>query len=218
MFDELYDITIRLGVESTVWPGDPEYSRELVSSIAEGSVSNVSLLRMTAHTGTHVDTPAHFLAGGRGLDDYDAGEFIRPACVIEVPDAAVIPSAAVEAADVRPGDAVLFKTRNSLDGRIAAGEFFEDGVSLSVEAARRCLDRRAGLVGIDYFTVDAYGDRGFGAHYLLLGAGVLILETINLRDVPPGRYTLLCLPLRLAAAEASPVRAVLLRGGLGQDG
>jgi len=218
MFDELYDITIRLGVESTVWPGDPEYSRELVSSIAEGSVSNVSLLRMTAHTGTHVDTPAHFLAGGRGLDDYGAGEFIRPACVIEVPDAAVIAPAAVEAADVRPGDAVLFKTRNSLDGRIAAGEFFEDGVSLSVEAARRCLDRRAGLVGIDYFTVDAYGDRGFGAHYLLLGAGVLILETINLRDVPPGRYTLLCLPLRLAGAEASPVRAVLLRGGLGQDG
>jgi len=209
--DTLYDISIRLGVESTVWPGDPAYSRELISALAGGDESDVSLLRMTAHTGTHVDTPGHFLADGKRLDDYDAGDFFRPACVIEGGGGPRIGPDAIEAADVRSGDAVLFKTANSTSGRIVSGEFFGDGVTLAMDAAEACLRRHVGLVGLDYFTVDAYGTGEYPVHRRLLGAGVLILETVNLAAVPPGRYTLVCLPLRLAGAEASPVRAILLR-------
>ncbi len=82
---------------------------------------------------------------------------------------------------------------------------------MSEPAARACLDRGVKLVGIDYFTVDSFTSETFPVHKCLLSAGVIIMETVNLRDVKPGRYTLICLPLRLAGAEASPVRAVLVQ-------
>ena len=210
-YERAYDISIRLGVESVSWPGDPEYSRRLHASMAEGGLSDVSLLTMTAHTGTHVDTPGHFIAGGRKLDDFGPERFILPAVVVEVAGEGPIGPAALAGAAVPAGGAILFKTANSRDGRIASGAFFEDGVYLSLDAAGACLARGASLVGLDYFTLDAYGDLDFPAHRLLLGADALVLETINLRGVEAGDYTLICLPLRLAGSEASPVRAVLLR-------
>ena len=100
---------------------------------------------------------------------------------------------------------------NSASGRAAGGEFHEDGVYLSPAAAELCVRAGARLVGIDYLTVDRYGDEDFPAHRTLLSAGLLVLENINLRDVPAGRYTLVCLPLRLGGAEGAPARAVLLR-------
>ncbi len=210
-YDKLYDISILLGVESASWPGDPPYTRRLRAAIGEGSLSDVSMVEMTAHTGTHVDTPGHFVAGGKKLDDYRPEDFILPARVVNVGDATVVAPDVVDAAGLREGEAVLFRTANSATGRIAGARFFEDGVTLAPETAELCVRCRAPLVGIDYFTVDAYGEGDFPVHRTLLRAGVLILETINLRDVPAGEYTLICLPLRLHGAEASPVRAVLLR-------
>jgi arylformamidase len=208
-FSRVHDISILLGKESVAWPGDPPYERDLISAIAKGRVSEVSRLTMTTHVGTHVDTPAHFIGGGRDLDSYDAADFILPAVVVDAGNATAIGPELVD--DSAPGGgAILFRTANSTGGRITSGEFFRDGVHLSVEAARMCVDRAVRLVGIDYFTIDAFGSRTFPVHLCLMSAGVLILETINLRDVAPGRYTLICLPLRLAGAEASPVRAVLL--------
>lgn len=209
-FDRVHDISIHLGVESAGWPGDPPYDRKLISSIPAGRLSNVSLLSMTTHVGTHVDTPSHFLDGAAGLDDYRPEDFILPAVVVDAEAHTTIGAGLVHDAEPPAGGAILFRTANSAGGRIASGEFFPDGAHLSPDAARACVDRGVRLVGIDYFTVDAYGGEGFPAHRVLLDAGVLILETINLRDVRPGAYTLICLPLRLAGAEASPVRAVLL--------
>jgi arylformamidase len=210
-YDRVYDISVLVGVESGTWPGDPPYARRLISALADGKVADVSLLTMTAHTGTHLDAPGHFIPGGRKLDELPAEKFLLPARVIASDDPAAVPAEEIEAAGIRPGQAVLLKTRNSTTGRAAGGAFYRDGVYVSAAAAACCVRRRAALVGIDYFTVDRYGDEGFGAHRVLLEAGVLILECINLRDVPPGEYTLVCLPLRLHACEASPVRAVLVR-------
>jgi arylformamidase len=209
-FRRVHDISILLGVESVAWPGDPPYERDLVSSIAKGGDSDVSRLTMTTHVGTHLDTPAHFIGGGRGLDSYRAADFILPAVVVDAGDATTIGPELVEDSTPPAGGAILFRTTNSTSGRITSGEFFRDGAHLSAEAARMCVDRAVRLVGIDYFSIDAVGAKGFPAHMKLLSAGVLILETINLRNVAPGGYTLICLPLRLAGAEASPVRAVLL--------
>lgn len=209
-FSRAHDISIVLGRESVSWPGDPPYERDLISSLAAGDGSNVSHLSMTTHVGTHVDAPAHFLAGGGDLDSYAAADFILPAVVVDAGDATAIGPEIVAAANPSAGGAILFRTTNSTTGRIASGEFFRDGAHLSREAARACVDRGVSLVGIDYFTIDAFGTRTFPVHLCLMSAGVLILETINLRDVQPGSYTLICLPLRLAGAEASPVRAVLL--------
>jgi arylformamidase len=210
-YEKAYDISILLGVESTNWPGDPPYRRWLRMALADGGIADVSMLEMTAHTGTHVDSPAHFLPGGKRLDDYRAEDFILPAVVVDAGDAAVVEADLVAGADIQPGQAVLFRTANSTSGRIAAGAFFRDGVYLSAEAAKLCVERSARLVGIDYFTVDAADSTTFPAHHALLAAGVPVLETVNLRAVPPGQYTLICLPLRLAGAEGSPVRAVLVR-------
>ncbi len=209
-FGRVHDISILLGEESATWPGDPPYERDLVSSIAKGDVSEVSRLTMTAHVGTHLDTPAHFIGGGRGLDGYRAEDFILPAIVVDAGDTTTIGPELVSDSTPPPGGAILFRTTNSISGRITSGKFFTDGVYLSAEAARMCVDRAVRLVGIDYFSIDAFGTRTFPAHMCLMSAGVLILETINLRNVVPGGYTLICLPLRLAGAEASPVRAVLL--------
>ena len=206
----VHDISIALGKESATWPGDPPFERRLIASIGKDSVSNVSLLSMTTHAGTHVDTPAHFIAGADGLDAYAPEDFILPAVVVDAGEARTIPPELVQAANPPANGAILFRTTNSTSGRIAAGEFFGDGAHLSAGAAEACVERGVRLVGIDYFTVDAYGSTDFPAHMTLLSAGVLVLETINLRDVPPGAYTLICLPLRLAGAEASPVRAVLV--------
>jgi arylformamidase len=210
-YEKAYDISILLGVESTSWPGDPPYRRYLRMALADGGIADVSVLEMTAHTGTHVDSPAHFLPGARKLDQYRVEDFILPALVVDAGEASVIGADLVAAANVQAGHSVLFKTTNSTSGRIAGGAFFGDGVYLSAEAAALCVRRRVALAGIDYFTMDAADTTTFPAHHALLEAGVPILETVNLRAVPPGPYTLICLPLRMAGAEGSPVRAVLLR-------
>jgi len=210
-FSHVHDISIVLGRESVSWPGDPPYQRDMVASLAKGDLSNVSHFSMTTHVGTHVDAPAHFLAGGKGLESYPAGDFILPAVVADAGDAKTIGPEIVAAADPPAGGAILFRTSNSATGRIASGEFFRDGAHLSEDAAQACLEHGVNLVGIDYFTIDAFGTKTFPVHNRLMAAGVLILETVNLRDVQPGSYTLICLPLRLAGAEASPVRAVLLQ-------
>ncbi len=209
-FRRVHDISIRLGKESVAWPGDPPYERDLISAIARGDASDVSRITMTTHVGTHLDTPAHFIGGGRDLDSYPAADFILPAVVVDAGDAGTIGAKLVKDSTPPAGGAILFRTANSTSGRIASGEFFRDGVHLSAEAARMCVDCGVRLVGIDYFTIDAFGSRSFPVHMCLMSAGVLILETVNLRDVAPGGYTLICLPLRLAGTEASPVRAVLL--------
>ncbi len=209
-FSQAHDISIVLDRKSVSWPGDPPYQRDMVASLAKGDLSNVSHLSMTTHVGTHLDMPAHFLADGANLDSYQAGDFIMPAVVADAGDAMAVGPELIAAANPPTGGAILFRTANSATGRIASGEFFRDGAHLSEQAAQACVDRGVSLVGIDYFTIDDFETETFPVHKCLMKAGVLILETINLRHVKPGNYTLICLPLRLAGAEASPVRAVLL--------
>ena len=109
------------------------------------------------------------------------------------------------------GDALLFKTDNSLSGRCRTGTFSERFVYLSPGAAQFCVDRKLGLIGVDYITIERYGDEAFPAHRTILGKDILVLEGIDLGNVPPGRYTLFCFPLKIKDGEASPVRAILFR-------
>jgi arylformamidase len=210
-FKEFYDISISLGDESIDWPGNPPYARELISQMANGAHNDLSLLTMTTHVGTHVDTPAHFIAGGKNLDEYPIEKWIRPAHVVSIKDTRAILPGELKSLDIEPGDALLFKTANSTSGQNTSGVFSEDFVSMSPEAARFCVEKKVGLVGIDYGSVDRRGARGFPTHHELLGNGILILEGITLKDVPPGRYTLFCFPLKIKEAEGSPARAILMR-------
>ena len=208
-FKTFYDISVKLGLESIDHPGATPYSRKLIWGIKEGSVCNLSELNMTTHTGTHVDAPAHFIPGGKSIDQYSIRDFILPAHVVHVEDAVSIKAFHLETINSEHGEALLFRTHNSIHGISKRGPLSKQYVGLSSEAAELCVRKKAGLVGIDYVTIDEYGDKSFAVHRKLLGNGILILEGIDLKDVPEGRYTLVCFPLNIAGAEASPSRAVL---------
>jgi arylformamidase len=131
-----------------------------------------------------------------------------PALVIATGDAAQVEAEHVAGAGLAPGMAALFKTRN---GALSRERFSTDFASITPAAAQALVDAGASLAGIDYLSVDPADSTEAPAHHILLGAGLLILEDADLRAVEPGRYTLMCFPLRLHQTEASPVRAVLLR-------
>lgn len=205
----VHDISVTLGTESIDYPGDTPYARSLLMS-SPPDFCTLSRLEMSAHSGTHIDVPHHFEADGRCLDEYRAADFIFPAVVIEIDSPDCVRAADLATADVRAGDAVLFKTANSRDGRVRNGTFSEDFVYVAPDAATWLREHGAKLVGIDYITIEGYANRDFDSHHVVLGAGMIVLESIDLGAVSAGRYTLFCLPLKLHGAEASPVRAILV--------
>jgi len=210
-YKDIYDISVLLGSESIVFPNDTPYSRDSVLTIESSGICNVSKLVLSTHYGTHIDAPYHFIQNGKSIDQYLVQEFILPAQVIEIKDTESIRRPELEPLDIKQGDALLFKTNNSASGRSIGGIFSEDFVYLSTEAADFCAKKRVSLLGIDYATIDKYGDMNFPAHRTLLKKGILILEGVYLKDVPVGQYTLFCLPLKIKGGEASPVRAILAR-------
>lgn len=210
-FSECHDISVVLGAESIDYPGDTPFSRELVGDLSRGANYNLSRLVASCHSGTHLDAPSHFLEFGKSVDDYSLERFILKAHVVHVGDATCVSPQHVATCDLRPGEAVLFRTANS-DRRLpTSGRFTADYVHISPNAAQACVEKGASLVGLDFITVEQFGIEGFPTHLTLMSGDVVILESLNLFAVPPGRYTLICLPLRIKGAEGSPVRAVLLR-------
>lgn len=206
----VYDISVLLGGESVAYPGDMPYGRTVTSFIGQPGTYELSHLVLSAHGGTHIDVPAHFVRNGRRIDDYEPGEFIFPAVVVQTETFPSIVVNDLAGINLQEGDAVLFKTRNSASGLIESAQFREDFVALSEEAARFLAARRIGLVGIDYVSIERPDSKPFPVHRALLENDILILESITLRNVLPGRYTLICLPLKIRDGEASPVRAILI--------
>jgi len=210
-FEVVYDISVSLGEESIDYPGTPPYSRELVAKKEDGDFCNISRMVMCTHSGTHVDTPLHFIGGGKNLDEYPIERWILPAHVVDVSDKEAVRSSELESLSIKPGDAILFKTDNSISGQGVNGVFSDSFVYVSPEAADFCVAKKVGLVGIDYNTCDKYGDSSFPVHYKLLGNDILILEGINLKGVSAGGYTIICLPLKVKGGEGAPARAILVR-------
>ena len=206
----IYDISVQLGTEAIDYPGDTPYCREWTGTIEENGTFDLSKLVMSAHSGTHIDTPAHFIPNGKNLDHFTVQDFILPAKVLDITDSVSVKPAELEKAEIDPGDALLFKTCNSTTGLCKTGAFSEKFVFLSPEAADFCINKKVALIGIDYISIEEFGNDAFPLHRKILGNNIIILEGVNLKDVPPGKYTLICLPLKIKDGEASPVRAVLL--------
>jgi len=209
--EAIYDISIPLGAGAVDWPGFPPYSRELVSEMNAGGPADVSKLTMICHVGTHVDTPSHFVVGGKSLDEYPVDDWILPAQVVSIEDSQAIRPSELRRLNIRPGEAVLFQTDNSRIGHCVSGVFTEDYVYITPEAADFLIQREISLVGIDYGSVDRFDDSKMTTHHRLLDSGIRIVEGVNLKDIPVGRYTLFCLPLRIMGAEGAPARAILVR-------
>ncbi len=203
---ELIDITLPIRPGMIVYPGDPEVHLERTSSIAEGEAANISRLDFGVHTGTHVDAPLHFIDGAPAAEALPLEALIGPAYVIDATSLdRDIDEAALDELD-RPEtvERLLFKTSNS--ALLAEDSFSRDFVSFVESGARRIVDLGVRLVGIDYLSI---GDEA--AHHVLLGAGVVPVEGLDLRGVEPGPYRLICLPIKIAGSDGAPARAVLIR-------
>lgn len=206
---KIHDISVTLGVESIDYPGDTPYNRNLIMNSGD-SFCNLSRLEMSCHSGTHLDVPYHFYANGRTLDDFSVTDFIKRVHVIEIMDSIQVNESEVDWSRISPGDGVLFKTRNSREGLVKSGKFISDYVYLSPGSAKKITECGASLVGIDYISIEKFGVDNFRSHLEVLGENVIVLEGINLENVSAGIYTLMCLPLKLSGADASPVRAILI--------
>jgi arylformamidase len=212
MYEEVYDISILLWSESTPFPGDTPYVRNMVLTLEDSGICNTSRLTMSTHSGTHIDAPSHYVKNAKSIDQYSIQSFILPVQVVNIKNKELIDSSELQGLDIQTGGALLFRTNNSISGLSSKGGAFSDKyVYLSAEGADFCVEKKLNLVGIDYISIERFGDNISPAHHKLLGNGILILEGINLREVPPGEYTMFCFPLRIKDGEASPVRAVLVR-------
>ncbi len=204
----LFDITVPVHPGMFVYPGNPQVFREPVLRMEAGDPCNLSRIDLGVHTGTHIDAPVHFIEDGNGIDGIPTEALLGEALVVDATsveseiDAAFLATVEVPAGTER----VLFKTRNS--SFWDRGEFTDGYVGVAPDAAALLVERGVKLVGIDYLSV-ATPEHGIDTHRVLLGAGTVILEGIDLSAVEPGWYELVCLPIRLVGSDGAPARAIL---------
>lgn len=204
----MIDISMPLDGSLPIWPGSIGARVSPLQTLASGD-ANVSRLDLDVHTGTHVDAPLHVFADGAPVDAMKLDAMIGPAEVIDCGGALIIDVLSLMAAEIPPGARrVLLRTVNSTDRSRRIAPFHEDFAALTADAASWLVAHGVQLVGIDYLSVQRYGDSQ-ATHRILLDAGVAILEGLDLGDAPPGSYELICLPIRLVDVEAAPARAVL---------
>ena len=206
-----YDITLTISPDLVVWPDDPPVELFKTAAIANGSEANVSRIHMGVHTGTHVDAPYHFLDGGKTVDELEVGMLTGRAYVLHLDEGVdLITREVIEASSIPPRTKrVLFRTRNSNLWKDGHTKFDEEYVAIDPEAAALLIRRGVKLVGVDYLSVAAYTDTT-PTHQILLQAGVIIVEGLNLSEVNQGRYTLYCLPLKIEGVDGAPARAILV--------
>jgi arylformamidase len=203
------DVSVPLRPGIAIFEGDPTFHLERAFSIAGGAVCNVSRLDMGVHTGTHLDAPIHFIDGAPASESIPLEAGIGPAWVV---DATAVRGATLGADDLAaleiPDRAtrLLFKTRNSELWGVP--QFSTAFVGLDGPAAEALAARGIRLVGIDYLSIAPLGDP-VDTHRALLGAGIAILEGIDLRTVEPGPVELLCLPIRLVGSDGVPARVLV---------
>jgi len=204
---KIYDVTVPLSASVPTYPGDPRFEIEFTHRLAAGSPYNLARFSLGAHAGTHVDAPFHFLADGATVEDLPLEILMGKARVVEIPARDRIRREDLEALDLRDDLRILLKTRMS--GQLRVPEFQEDFVHLTGDAASYLAQAGLKLVGIDYLSVDRYGTTAYEAHHALLGEGIVIVEGLDLSEVEPGEYEMVCLPLRIVGADGSPARVVL---------
>ena len=206
----IHDISLVISESLIVWPGDPEVKITQTSHLDKGDAATVTRLDMGAHAGTHVDAPAHFIAGGSGVDTLHLDVLVGPALVVQSLEADALSADVLERLAIPPGaERVLFRTRNSDRWARGEREFDENFVAITEDGARWLVERGIRLVGVDYLSVAPF-DEPVPTHQIILRAGVIAVEGLNLSGIVPGVYQLVCLPLKIAGSDGAPARAILI--------
>jgi len=202
------DISLSIHQGMAHWPDNPPVSIQPSQCLAHGDVCNVSKITLGSHTGTHVDGINHFIKGGMGIDEMPLDATIGKARVIKIKDTESIKVAELEPYNLQEGERVLFKTINS-ERYYQTDEFIENFVYISTAAAQYLAARKVRTVGVDYLSVGGYQGNVIEVHHALLGSGIWAIEGLNLSQVEPGEYELICLPIKLKNGDGGLARAIL---------
>jgi arylformamidase len=207
------DATATLDPATTpVYEGDAPMKFEFLKDMRRGDGFTLSVYSLGAHSGTHIDAPMHFVAGGASIDQVSLDPLIGPARVIDVADGVqAIDAVELDRHDWRGAQRVLFRTRSSLRGWMASPTFHRDFAYVAPDAAQRLADAGVRLVGIDYLSAEQFGAPAPRTHQILLGKGIPIVEGLALQGVPAGEYDLIVLPMKVAGHEGAPARAIVRR-------
>lgn len=206
----IHDVTVPLVPGLVVYPGDPPLELEPLQKAGEAPYG-LSRLSLTTHCGTHVDAPAHFVPGGATVDALPLEILMGKTRVVELRDRERVERADLEALDLRDDLRVLLKTRMS--GQLLKAGYQQDHVYLTEDAALYLVQAGLKLVGFDYLSIDRFSNAAFPAHHALLGAGVIVVEGLDLSEVEQGEYDMACLPLRVGGGDGAPARVVLRSRG-----
>ncbi len=208
----IYDISLTVSPNLPTWPGDPRPELKLYESIDKGALYNATWISSSVHIGTHIDAPRHFINDGRTVEQVPLDVLMGPCYVAQLPDGVdAITSEVLERSEITSAmKRVLFGTRNSHLWTRGETSFDQDFVAITEDGAEWLVERGIQLVGIDYLSIAPYSDP-IPTHVLLLGAGVVVLEGLNLSNVMRGFYDLYCLPLKIAGSDGAPARAILIQ-------
>jgi len=204
---KLYDATLTLKRAMLTFPGDPSFEMKPLVQRDLGHPFNLSLICMGTHQGTHVDPPAHFIDGGAHVDEISLEALVGPGIVLDMSGKRFIDRPDLEGSPIGEHVRILMKTDNG--PRLLESEFDENYVYLTQDAALYLVERGVRLVGIDYLSVDGYNDETCQVHKILLQSGVVVLECVNLMEIPAGPCKIYCLPLKIEGGDGAPARVLV---------
>lgn len=204
---KLYDITLAISESIITWPRDPKVSIQKTRLISKGNSCNVSELKFGSHCGTHIDAPYHFEENGIKIDQIPLDYLIGDVTVFNIKNKEKIDLEDIKSLKLNNINRVIFKTINSTYWKLS--EFKSDFVYLTKEAAQYLVDSSIKLVGIDYLSIEKYGNRGADTHHTLLKNGIVVIEGLDLSEVEAGNYELIALPLKIKDCDGSPARVIL---------
>ena len=207
------DVTYPIFENMVSWPGQPEVAITRQDDMSCGDDANVSILRFSAHTGTHMDAPCHFLAQQEDITSAPLSVLMGTVRVADLDGATAITDTAIEAYEKRTrrlakDERIIFRTANSERNWPADAEFDKGYAAVMPAAAELLVDRQVSFVGVDYLSVAPFADPAT-THRLLLHQRIWIVEGIDLRQIAEGDYEMICLPLKIKTSDASPVRILL---------
>ena len=210
---KVHDVSLVMRPDMTLWGTEPGPKIEPLRRIARGDTANVSVVSFADHTGTHVDPPLHFIEGGATVDRLPVEALVGPCVVVDYDRTEHVDDAWLAGARLPQGtERILFKTRNSELWRDPTAKMTRDFTTINASAARWCVAHGIKLVGIDYLSIEPQGPEkaGYPVHHTLLGAGVVVIEGLDLRGIAAGTYDLVCAPIKIAGGDGAPARVFLI--------
>ena len=203
-----YDLSANISEELVTFPGDPQFKSEDINSLEKGSKFHLSEIHLGNHTGTHIDFPSHVVKGGKTRNDFPIESLIGHGLIVEVPNnESSITKGFIKKQSILENDFVFFKTSNSKLSK--NGKFTNNYVYIEPEAAEELLKTGVKIVGIDYISVDKYESEDLPVHKSLLSNDVLIIEGLELNNIPIGRCKIYIMPMKINKMDGLPARVIV---------